>query len=44
MATILIIDDDLDILRLLRRVLESQGHTVREAADGRPWSRTAPRS
>jgi CheY-like chemotaxis protein len=34
MARILIIDDDPDILRLLRRILESRGHTVLEAADG----------
>lgn len=34
MARILIIDDDPDILKLLRRVLESRGHTVLEASDG----------
>jgi CheY-like chemotaxis protein len=34
MASILIIDDDPDVLRTLRRVVESQGHTVHEAADG----------
>lgn len=34
MATILIIDDDPDVLRSLRRVLESGGHSVVEAGDG----------
>ena len=34
MARILIIDDDPEILRVLRRVLESRGHTVLEAGDG----------
>lgn len=34
MATILIIDDDPDVLRPLRRILESKGHTVAEASDG----------
>jgi len=34
MATILIIDDNPDILRSLRRALESKGHEVMEDADG----------
>jgi CheY-like chemotaxis protein len=34
MARILVIDDDADVLRSVRRVLEVHGHTVREAADG----------
>ena len=34
MARILIIDDSQDILRLLRLILESAGHTVYDAADG----------
>ena len=35
MSRILIVDDDPDILQTLRRVLESQGHTVSEALDGK---------
>lgn len=35
MATILIIDDQPEILRVLRRVLELHGHVVAEASDGR---------
>jgi len=34
MATILIIDDQPEILRTLRRVLEAHGHVVEEASDG----------
>ncbi len=34
MATILIIDDEPEILRVLRRVLEAKGHVVEEASDG----------
>lgn len=34
MATILIIDDERDVLRALRKVLEARGHTVLEAGDG----------
>lgn len=34
MATILIIDDEPTIRRLIRRSLESQGHRILEAADG----------
>lgn len=35
MASILIVDDQPEILRALRRILESQGHTVTEAQDGK---------
>lgn len=35
MARILIVDDDPDILRALRRVLELERHTVTEAPDGK---------
>lgn len=35
MASILIIDDDPQILHALRRVLEKEGHAVVEAADGK---------
>jgi DNA-binding NtrC family response regulator len=35
MASILIIDDDPEILRVLRKVLESAGHEVTEAPDGK---------
>ncbi len=34
MATILVIDDDPSIRRSLRRILETGGHTVREADNG----------
>jgi CheY-like chemotaxis protein len=34
MADILIIDDDPQIRRLLKRILRGVGHTVREAKDG----------
>ncbi len=34
MANILVIEDDLDVRRLLRDVLERAGHGVVEAADG----------
>ena len=34
MADILIIDDDAAVREVLRRILESAGHTVREAEDG----------
>ena len=33
-ADILIIDDDAAVREVLRRILESDGHTVREAEDG----------
>ena len=35
MANILIIDDDPEILRVLRKVLEAEGHSVREASEGK---------
>ncbi|MDP2957868.1 MAG: response regulator [Longimicrobiales bacterium] len=35
MASILIIDDHPEILRVLRKVLEGAGHTVTEAPDGK---------
>ncbi|MDP1947934.1 MAG: response regulator [Nitrospirota bacterium] len=35
MATILIVDDDASIRTFLCRILEEDGHEVREAADGR---------
>lgn len=35
MADILIIDDDAEILRALRKVLEAEGHSVTEAQDGK---------
>lgn len=35
MATILIIDDEASIRRIVRQVLTREGHTVLEAADGR---------
>ena len=35
MADILIIDDDAEILRVLRKVLEAEGHSVTEASDGK---------
>ncbi len=34
MADILIIDDEAPVRLLIRRMLESEGHTVTEAADG----------
>lgn len=34
MATILVVDDDPSIRTTLRKVLEREGHSVREAADG----------
>lgn len=34
MASILIVDDEEPIRSLLRRILEEDGHTVREAANG----------
>lgn len=34
MASILIIDDEPEILRVLKRTLESEGHTTIEAPDG----------
>ena len=34
MASILIVDDEAPIRTLLRRILEHDGHTVREAANG----------
>jgi DNA-binding NtrC family response regulator len=34
MASILIIDDEVSIRTLLRRILDEDGHQVREAADG----------
>lgn len=33
MADILIIDDDAEILRVLRKVLEAEGRTITEASD-----------
>ncbi|MHB1193637.1 MAG: response regulator [Longimicrobiales bacterium] len=35
MASILIIDDEPEILRALKKILEGAGHSVTEAADGR---------
>ena len=35
MASILLIDDQPDLLQALRRVLEEAGHTVAEARDGK---------
>ena len=35
MASILIIDDQPEVLRALRRTLQQEGHTVTEAADGK---------
>ncbi len=35
MASVLIIDDEREVLRALRRALEREGHKVREAADGK---------
>lgn len=34
MADILIVDDDLGVLRVLRKILEAEGHSVTEAPDG----------
>ncbi len=34
MANILIVDDDASIRTALRRILEEEGHQIREAADG----------
>lgn len=34
MASILIIDDEPGVLKVLRRILENAGHTVSEAPDG----------
>jgi CheY-like chemotaxis protein len=34
-ATILIVDDEAPIRRMLRELLEGEGHTVMEASDGR---------
>jgi len=34
MASILIVDDDPEVLRALARILTTQGHDVTEAADG----------
>ena len=35
MASILIVDDEPEILKVLKRTLESEGHTTAEAPDGR---------
>jgi len=35
MASILIIDDQPEVLRALRRTLQQEGHTVTDAADGK---------
>ena len=35
MAVVLVIDDDKQIRLLIRRILENEGHTVHEAADGK---------
>ena len=35
MARILVIDDDADVRRVIRRTLETEGHEVQEAADGK---------
>lgn len=35
MSRILIVDDDRDVRRVLRRVMEADGHTVVECPDGR---------
>jgi len=35
MASILIIDDEPEVLRVLKKVLEGAGHSVTEAADGK---------
>ena len=34
MATILVVEDDVDLCNLIRRELESEGHTVSQAFDG----------
>ena len=34
MATILVVDDEPDIVRVVVRIMENQGHQVRTAADG----------
>ena len=35
MATILVIDDDVEVRRMMNRVLSQTGHVVHEAANGR---------
>ena len=42
MANILIVDDEPEILRLLRKVLERRGHTVLDAGDGKAAARILP--
>ena len=39
MIRTLIIDDDYEMRRVLRRILESEGHEVLEASDGRDFER-----
>ena len=34
MATILVVDDELDVVRMVARTLEARGHTVEVARDG----------
>ena len=34
MARILVVDDEPDIVRIVTRIMEARGHTVRTAADG----------
>lgn len=41
MATILIVDDDDAIRNIIRRILERDGHTVHDAADGEIGMRAA---
>ncbi len=46
MASILLIDDDPEILRVLRKVLEGAGHEVTEVPDGKTalrWHAGAPK-
>ena len=44
MPTVLIIDDEPNIRRMVGALLTAEGYTVREAADGRSGARTAAES